>query len=230
MAQSVNLLSLVAFTNNVAEIIFRKSDVRKKGKTRGWESMLSYEFTTGITTGYIKGTPSSDIVIALEHLINCKTEIGHPLLLPMIILSHDLSSKIDIKQREARHWLRRLENAITLRDEVVDSDVYTDFDVDVINRDLVECHSQVLWKRPQAYREIIKDIEVALEKFDAKLIGTQQRTKSLVALQHNMLSRLDFYRAKLTSMEHYIHTTLERLTIQRQAVSKSGYWGQSTGE
>ncbi|KAJ1335126.1 hypothetical protein MN608_01861 [Microdochium nivale] len=199
------------------QIIFRKSDVRKKGKTRGWESMLSYEFKTGITTGYVKGTESSDIVVALEHLINCQGDVGHPMLLPMIIMAHDLSTKIDSRQREARHWLRRLENAITLRDEVVDSDVYTDFDVDVVNRDLVECHSQVLWKRPQAYREIIKDMEAAMAKFDAKIVGSH-RSKSLVALHHNMLSRLDFYRVKLTSMEHYIHTTLERLTIQRQAL------------
>jgi len=179
--------------------------------------MLSYQFKTGITTGYVKGTPSSDIVVALEHLINCQAEVGHPMLLPMIIISHDLSVKIDIRQRETRHWLRRLENAITLRDEVNDSDIYTEFDVDVINRDLVECHSQVLWKRPQAYREIIKDISAAMEKFDAKVAGPQ-RTKSIMALHHNMLSRLDFYRAKLSSMEHYIHTTLERLTIQRQAL------------
>lgn len=216
-----------AFTRSVSrqptdlglDIIFRKSDVRKKGKTRGWESMLSYQFNTGMTTGYVKGTQSSDIVVALEHLINCQAEVGHPMLLPMIIISHDLSAKVDIRQRETRHWLRRLENAITLRDEVNDSDVYTDFDVDVINRDLVECHSQVLWKRPQAYREIIKDINAAMDKFEAKVAGPQ-RTKSIMALHHNMLSRLDFYRAKLSSMEHYIHTTLERLTIQRQAVSR----------
>ena len=46
------------------------------------------------------------------------TEVGHPLLPPVIILSHDLSSKSDIRQRDARDWLRRLENAITLRDEI----------------------------------------------------------------------------------------------------------------
>ncbi|KAI8959135.1 hypothetical protein F5Y11DRAFT_14795 [Daldinia sp. FL1419] len=199
------------------QIIFRKSDVRKKGKTRGWEIMLSYSYKTRITSGFVKGTSSSDIAKSLEHLRACRAEVGHPLLLPMIILSHDLSSKGDKRQRDARDWLRRLENAITMRNEIDAAEVYSEFDVDGINRDLVECHSQVLWKRPQAYRGIIGEIKRAMKKF------MQQRPEGAHAdevkdLHDLMLSRLDFYRVKLTGMEHYIHTTLERLHIQRQAL------------
>ncbi|KLU88997.1 hypothetical protein MAPG_07976 [Magnaporthiopsis poae ATCC 64411] len=49
-------------------VIFRKSDVRKKGRTRGWELMLSHSFRTGITSGYAKGTESSDLVEAVRHV------------------------------------------------------------------------------------------------------------------------------------------------------------------
>ncbi|KAI1376664.1 hypothetical protein F4677DRAFT_69868 [Hypoxylon crocopeplum] len=199
------------------QIIFRKSDVRKKGKTRGWEIMLSYSYQTGITTGFVKGTRSSDIADSIDHLIACRSEIGHPLVLPIIILSHDLSSKGDMRQRQARDWLRRLENAITARNEIDENEVYSDFDVDGINRDLVECHSQVLWKRPQAYQEIVKEIREAMQKFMI-YVPDERNTKSLRALDSSMLARLDFYRVKLTGMEHYIHTTLERLHIQRQAL------------
>lgn len=199
------------------QIIFRKSDVRKKGKTRGWEIMLSYSYNTGIITGFVKGTESSDITTSLNQLITCCDEVGHPLLLPIIILSHDLSSKNDKRQREARDWLRRLENAITLRNEIDEKEVYSDFDVDGINRDLVECHSRVLWKRPQAYQEIVNEVNEAMAKFIDK-IPAERNTKALNTLHSSMLSRLDFYRVKLTGMEHYIHTTLERLHIQRQAL------------
>ncbi|KAI2785319.1 hypothetical protein F4815DRAFT_15846 [Daldinia loculata] len=199
------------------QIIFRKSDVRKKGKTRGWEIMLSYSYKTRITSGFVKGTESSDIVKSLKHLSACRAEVGHPLLLPIIILSHDLSSKGDKRQRDARDWLRRLENAITMRNEIDLAEVYSEFDVDGINRDLVECHSQVLWKRPQAYQEIIKEIKEAMRKFmEYEPDGGQPYETS--ALNDSMLARLDFYRVKLTGMEHYIHTTLERLHIQRQAL------------
>ncbi|KAI2472047.1 hypothetical protein F4781DRAFT_385108 [Annulohypoxylon bovei var. microspora] len=208
--------------NRHLQIIFRKSDVRKKGKTRGWEIMLSYSYRTGITSGFVKGTESSDIVDSLKHLNACRAEVGHPLLLPIIILSHDLSSKGDKRQRDARDWLRRLENAITMRNEIDERETYSDFDVDGINRDLVECHSQVLWKRPQAYQEIIKEVKGAMDNF-MKYVPEHapeedKHSKALRALHDSMVGRLDFYRVKLTGMEHYIHTTLERLHIQRQAL------------
>jgi len=179
--------------------------------------MLSYSFRTGITTGFVKGTATSDIADVLKHLTACHAEVGHPLLLPVIILSHDLSDKVDIRQRDARDWLRRLENAITMRNEIEEKEVYTDFDVDGINRDLVECHSQVLWKRPQAYKEIIQEMKAAMQKFRDNL-PEEKFTKTMKALHGSMGSRLEFYRVKLTGQEHYIHTTLERLHIQRQAV------------
>ncbi|KAI1122952.1 hypothetical protein F5Y10DRAFT_252924 [Nemania abortiva] len=207
------------------QIIFRKSDVRKKGKTRGWEIMLSYSFNTRITTGFVKGTPSSDINEAvMNHLVKCHNDVGHPMLFPMIILSLDLSAKVDIRQRDARDWLRRLENAITMRNEIDEKEGYTDFDVDGINRDLVECHSQVLWKRPQAYQEIIKEMKAAMDKFREAMnnfgyfVPTEKNTKKLKALHSSMGSRLEFYRVKLTGQEHYIHTTLQRLHIQREAL------------
>ncbi|KAI0011804.1 hypothetical protein F4779DRAFT_158639 [Xylariaceae sp. FL0662B] len=200
------------------QIIFRKSDVLKKGKTRGWEIMLSYSYKTNITTGFVKGTESSDIVNSLKHLFACRSQVGHPLLLPTIILSHDLSSQNDIKQRDARHWLRRLENAITMRNEIEEKESYIDFDVDGINRDLVECHSRVLWKRPQAYQEIVQEMKTAMAKFAEYGLEEERATKATKALHNSMLGRLDFYRVKLTGMEHYIHTTLERLHIQRQAL------------
>ncbi|KAI0887238.1 uncharacterized protein GGS22DRAFT_178431 [Annulohypoxylon maeteangense] len=200
------------------QIIFRKSDVRKKGKTRGWEIMLSYSYKTGITSGFVKGTESSDIVNSLKQLLACRAEVRHPLLLPIIILSHDLSAKGDKRQRDARDWLRRLENAITMRNEIDERETYSDFDVDGINRDLVECHSQVLWKRPQAYQEIIKEVKGAMDNFMKYVPEHGRNSKTLMALHDSMMGRLDFYRVKLTGMEHYIHTTLERLHIQRQAL------------
>lgn len=185
-------------------------------------AVLSYSYRTGITTGFVKGTSSSDIEDSLKQLIACRAEVGHPLLLPVIILSCDLSSKGDIRQRDARDWLRRLENVITLRNEIDEKEVYLDFDVDGINRDLVECHSRVLWKRPQAYQEIVKEFKEAMQKF-VEYGPVEGHPKALRALHNRMLARLDFYRVKLTGMEHYIHTTLERLHIQRQAVGHLGF-------
>lgn len=206
--------------------MFRKSDVRKKGRTRGWEVMLSHSFQTGITTGYAKGTESSELVACIDHLKACALQVMHPMLLPIIILSHDLSAKNDQKQREAREWLRKLEHAVSMRDEVLPEESRyikeSMVDLDQINRDLVECHSQVLWKRPQAYQEIILIMNKAMTGF-WEMAGPNPeyggRGGEVDKLHRSMESRLEFYQAKLKGIENYAHTTLERLQIQRAAVS-----------
>lgn len=210
-----NLLTLIT------EIVYRKSDVRKKGKTRGWELTLSHDVKNGITTGFAKGTPSSDMEESIRHLRACVLQIGHPLLLPIIILSHDISFKTDIKQRDARDWLRKLEHAVSMRTEIEEREGYVRdgvVDLDAINRDLVECHSQVLWKRPKAYLEILEHIRNAMTEFDKNLPETRKDT-SMRKLHASMLARLDFYKVKLQGIESYAFTTLQRLDIQRTAVS-----------
>ncbi|KAI9048895.1 hypothetical protein LZ554_006749 [Drepanopeziza brunnea f. sp. 'monogermtubi'] len=202
------------------QIVYRKSDVRKKGYTRGWELMLSHEVNNGITTGFCKGTPSSDIVECIKHLKECVLQVGHPMLLPIIIFSHDVSFKTDIKQRDARDWLRRLEHAVSMRSEIEEREGYVKegvVDLDAVNRDLVECHSQVLWKRPKAYLEILGGIEVAMAKF-YEALPEPRKEKSMKGLQASMLARMDFYRVKLQGIDSYAHTTLQRLEIQRSAL------------
>ncbi|KAF5244353.1 hypothetical protein FAUST_2364 [Fusarium austroamericanum] len=214
------------------QIIHRKSDVLKKGRTRGWEMLLSHSFKTGITTGFIKGTPSSEIEKSLNHLKACTDQIGHPILLPLIILTYDLSPENDEKQRKARHWLRRLENAVSLRNEVEEQEQYFQngfIDIDGLSRDLVECHGNVMWKRPQAYEALVKEMEKAMATFrlvwialcpDAEKQSEAERKhrKEVEKLHRSMVSRLDFYKVKLKGLENYIHITLERLKVQREAL------------
>lgn len=213
----------------IAEIINRKSDVRKKGYTRGWELMLSHDVNNAITTGYAKGTPSSDMVECIRHLKACALQVGHPLLLPMIIFSHDVSFKTDIKQRDARDWLRRLEHAVSMRSEIEEREGYVKegvVDLDAINRDLVECHSQVLWKRPRAYLEILAEIDQALKRFLERLPEKRQDDE-VMKLHASMESRLEFYRVKLQGIDSYAYTTLKRLDIQRSAVSRTAIFQDS---
>ena len=193
--------------------------------------MLSHSFKTNITTGYIKGTPSSDVMHTLGHLKACATQVGHPMLLPMVFLSHDLSPANDQKQRDARDWLRRLENAVSLRDEIEESEMYFQegvLEIDGLNRDLVECHGHVMWKRPQAYYGLCEEMEKAMERFQLKWLdgGTldelsleeREHRGEVNRLHRSILARIDFYKIKLKGLENYIFTTLERLKVQREAV------------
>lgn len=191
--------------------------MRKKGKTTGWELMLSYSLRDNIITGFAKGTASSEVTAVMDHLKGCAEQVSHPFLLPILILSHELSSRNEQKQRNAREWLRKLEQALSMRSEVDSADGYiTDnfLNMDAINRDLAECHSQVLWKNPKAWYKIVGRIEKAMGFFWAEL-PEQRKTPELIKLHQTMLSRLDFYKVKLEGIEHYASITMERLNIQR---------------
>lgn len=203
------------------QLVFRKSDVRKKGLTRGWELMLSHDIKRAVTTGFCKGTASSDIVECVRHLKACSLQIGHPMLLPTIIFSHDMSAKTDIKQREARDWLRKLENAVSMRTEIDDKESYVQdglVDLDLINRHLVECHSQVLWKRPRAYMQILESFDRAMALFQGEVRARARWEGELRRLHASMLSRHEFYKCKLQGIDSYAFTTLQRLEIQRAAL------------
>ena len=107
-----------------------------------------------------------------------------------------------------------------MRSEIEEKEGYAKdgvVDLDAVNRDLVECHSQVLWKRPKAYLEILAGIQASMDKFDERLPEARKR-KYMRQLHSSMLSRLDFYRVKLLGIESYAYTTLQRLEIQRSAV------------
>jgi hypothetical protein len=72
---------------------FRRGGVRKYGKARGFEKMLSYSFQRRETMGFLKGTLSSDIPACIRDLPACAAQVGHPLLLPTLLLSYYLSRK-----------------------------------------------------------------------------------------------------------------------------------------
>jgi len=175
---------------------------------------------TGLTTGFCKGTTTSDLDECIEQLKACASDISHPLLLPVIICCHELSiPKVDTKQRETREWLRRLEH-VTTRPYPGDEDLslleggkY----LDAVNRDLVACHSQVLWKRPAAYLNIVASMNEAMEIFEESL-PQEKRDAKMERLHFSFSSRLKFYKTKLQGLESYSSTTWSRLEVQRNLV------------
>lgn len=80
-------------------IICGKHDMRKEDKTRGWQLVLSYSFKRRQVTAFVKGTPTFIISDGIDDLENGANEASHPLLFPVIILSHLISMKTELDQR-----------------------------------------------------------------------------------------------------------------------------------
>ncbi|SCO92421.1 uncharacterized protein FRV6_16549 [Fusarium oxysporum] len=202
------------------QIIFRKSDIRKNGKTRGWELMLSYSVCDGTTTGFVKGTQSSNAIDAIRHLKSAVAELQHPLLLPVIFLSLELSIRDEQKQRQAREWLRRLENALSGRASVGEDNNYVQnsvMDIGQISRDLAECQCQVLWRHPEAWQKIVRGLRNAAELFWS-ICQAEKKDTNLKKVHTTILSRLRFYEDRLDGIQNYVHISIERLNIQRNTL------------
>ncbi|KAL2068988.1 hypothetical protein VTL71DRAFT_15326 [Oculimacula yallundae] len=90
----------------------------------------------------------------------------------MIIFGLDSGTKIEIKQRDARDWLRRLEYAVIGEHaEEKQRDLYvTDgvTNVEAVNRDLVSCHAQVLVDS-DAYLRVLESVEGATRELQRVL-------------------------------------------------------------
>ncbi|KAL5629046.1 hypothetical protein BROUX41_002437 [Berkeleyomyces rouxiae] len=211
--------------NRCFQIMCRKSDVLKKGKTRGWELMLSYNFSTRITSGYLKTTPSAkpEQIMKLLMAESTAPSLAHPFVLPMLILSlNELSSENDDRQRQARELLRQLENAIAGRE---DADIKADHVKDgrflileQINRDLYECVCKVLWKRPRAYLSMLAEVSSGLKRWWSVVEPSVRNNEDIADLQESMVSKVNFHAVKLRGIESYAATSLERLRVQRESL------------
>ena len=141
------------------------------------------------------------------------------MLLPILICSRDLNMEGDVRQREARETVRELEKTITNA-----AQIYTDPDVTkqdktnlgVINKNLVDCHCKVLWKRPEAYLNIISSMEDALKALQEQW---PEKTREQVSRQHMSLhGRLKFLTVRLQGIRTYRHVTIARLEMLQKLV------------
>lgn len=215
------------------ELIFRKSDVKWGTQSRGFEMMLSHNFRTRVTSGYLRGNKSDEksdeIEDVLKLLEGCSSAASHPLLLPTLFLTIQLSTENDNGQREIRASLRRLEMALVQRymKPVMLGHIAKETDeellkkgpqLDTINGELAKLHCTAMWKRPQAWQNVVRRMVEASEQF-WKTAEDDIKTPELSKLHREICSTLQLLTVKLEGLESYTYVSLERLNLQRQVVS-----------
>jgi hypothetical protein len=89
--------------------------------------------------------------------------------------------------------------------------------IDRLGFDLMECQAQILQRPPHAWLAIVTKMEVAAGQIWDRL-SPQDKTHELDNTHCDILSRLDFNKAKLEGIESYARTTMERLIVQRGLV------------
>jgi hypothetical protein len=167
--------------------------------------------------GIAKGTPNSHMVDVIAHLKACISDIAHPFLLPTVIVSYGLSPQYELRQREARNWLRNLEDSLrTMPGEIED---YTRHrNVDTMSQDLAECKTQVLWGALGAWKRVLAGLEEAAGRYWAAC-PLEKRDPQLDHLHGTLLSRVEFYHNKLDGIQNYMSISMKRLDILNNLVS-----------
>ncbi|KAK5657410.1 hypothetical protein OQA88_2980 [Cercophora sp. LCS_1] len=213
--------STITSSKGHMQLIFRKSDVKWEGASRGWDMVLSHSFDTKLTSGYIRGTESAKIGMTVKRLVSCSKGAAHPFLLPMLVLTNELSSN-ETDQREIRDELRKLESAVSGRyntNSAERNEQETSVKLDSsITRDLADLQCRVMWRRPQAWQNAVRRLSDAMTTF-WDMLPPEDQTSELRCLHKSILSRLDFTTARLDGLESYTQVSLGRLNIQREVMN-----------
>src|ERR1700760_2480742 len=94
-------------------MVYRKANIKENDTFRAWELLLSYNLALNTTTAFCKGNPNSSIANCVKNIKAAWEEIIHPMHLPIIVFSQHYFASSELRQRDARQGLRRLETALT---------------------------------------------------------------------------------------------------------------------
>lgn len=154
---------------------------------------------------------------------DCADDSYHPLLLPLIIFEIECMSDTELKQRDVRDWLRRIEHQIS--NELVNlSDQrqhLAAFRIEQLRQDMVQCQAQALWKAPKDYICVLQTFRACLGRMGSEIHKTSSNTKDVAETHRRFASRVDLLEKRFENQSTYVGATLIRLSMQRDAVSQT---------
>ncbi|KAF4973370.1 hypothetical protein FSARC_348 [Fusarium sarcochroum] len=173
------------------QIIHRKADNIKHHRPLGREMVLSYSFKSRITSGFVKGNAKyGSIWDALTHLKQFPEQVIHPMLLSMLVLSHDLSPEAERRQRDVRRQIMEFEAALTLNSgNTTGQDLnLSHIDVDVFSRRLVRCWALALVKPSRSYIKVAENVEDALKGFWKRWLDLNEEKSTTTGINQQELA------------------------------------------
>ncbi|KAI1744983.1 hypothetical protein F4680DRAFT_403941 [Xylaria scruposa] len=184
------------------QLIFRNSQDRGQKSSQGWEIILSYSVKTRITSGYVRWTADTSMHQLFEQLMSFSKPTAHPLMLPLLVLQHNLGAQNDQYYRDSRDQIRKIESN-TMRPKKTR-------EMGDLFREAIECQIRLSENRPQVWLHIINKITQAMDCYWA-LLDQADKSPEQEKLHQMLKGRLSFLTGKLQSAEQYINISSERL-------------------
>lgn len=146
----------------------------------------------------------------------------HPMLLPVLVLSNEVSFEPEFEQRRARYRLERIEKDLVRagKAKIMKSTTVSELiDLDRINGELVDCYALVLRNPSLNSIQMIESMEKSMKIIYNLALDGFSTHPSVFQTHRDLSAKVQFYKYKLLGIENYAGTTLQRLDIQRGLVS-----------
>lgn len=154
---------------------------------------------------------------------NCADDSYHPLLLPLIVFEIECMSHTELKQRDVRAWVRTIEYQLgqKLQNPADENHHLAELQTELLRRDMVECHAQALWKAPKDYIRILQTFRACLGRMDSEVQKKLSKTEDVAETHRKFASRVNLLEKRFENQSTYVETTLMRLSMQQDAVSRA---------
>lgn len=173
-----------------------------------------------MTSGYVKATERMNMKEVLDDLILCGRPVSHPMLLPILILCNELSTKRDESQRALRKEIRYLDRALNYRYSdgfELDYDHEWDPGLESISKTIADFQISVLQTSPRAWQDVVENARRAAAYFWDHT-PAEKKHPALRELHEALTNRLEFLTVKLRGINNYADVTLEKLGVLREMV------------
>lgn len=204
----------ISFVNlhTFLELIYRSLQGMRVGQCQGWELSLAYSPDTQTTTGFFRGTPKSLLKESIKHLRRSNDGFMYPLLLPLIILTHEMSAISNTGMQCSRGWLQEIEDKLGRLPS--ESSIRLQHLTDLEDQ-LLKIHKKIVAKNPQTQIEVLKVLRRTVKESAALEIT---KSPDLVKKRDQLYGFLTLNNTKLRGLQADVDVTLSRIEILRSAV------------
>jgi hypothetical protein len=218
--ETAHLFVLILADQKKLELIYRNIAGTKVGQCHGWELSLTYRPDANATTGFFRGTKDSLLDDCITHLQKSYKLAGNPLLLPTIVLAHEMDGISNTDIRCSYGWLQRAEDSLS---EIANSSHHTTetlIRLNKVEKNLLQVHKNVLQRKPKVNLQVVENFErtvaesVALDKpetsveFKERLLQERRKIDGAIA----------FYKMKLKGIDTEVSDAMSRIQLLRSTI------------
>lgn len=210
------ILRARALLSRLSELIYHNTCGSKVNECQGIELSLAYSPATNTTTGFFRGSRDSLLHSCIDHLKSSYQQCTYPLFLPRILLEHEMNAITTTGYQCSRKWLSDIEEALSKHTDGTPSQETLRYTTKC-ERELLQIHSNVMKRHPQALLEVVRNFAATVKEFSIVPCPNALLQQRLYDQQVSS-SCMRYYKMKLDGINTEIVYDLSRIDVLRSMV------------